>query len=191
MPIEQITTNLLTPTQEIAKRTGEAGAGLAAAASAVGLADHREMLRDHAARIRDGHRLQMELLGIKAEEPKPEEDDMGIMVTGDINVYGGDSKGIVEAIKGAANQKPAATPTPAPQPTPIAAPQVTTPTNTPTATSPSDPQTSVLATIGKALAVAALGMSGAGGAAYLLPAADKAGELILETLPEVKEAIQK
>jgi len=188
MPTEQMEMNpQLTPNQEIAKRTGEAGAGLAAAASAVGLADHREMLRDHAARIRDGHRLQMALLGIKAEEPKPEEDDdMGIMVTGDINVYGGDAKGVVEAIKGAANQKPEATP----QPT-AAAQQPTTPTNTTTATPPSDPQTSVLLTIGKALAVAALGMSGAGGAAYMLPAADKAGELILETLPEVKEAIAK
>ncbi len=187
MPTEQMEMNpQRTPNQEIAKRTGEAGAGLAAAASAVGLVDHREMLRDHAARIRDGHRLQMALLGIKAEEPKPEEDDMGIMVTGDINVYGGDAKGVVEAIKGAANQKPEATP----QPTPTA-PQVTTPTNTTAATQPSDPQTSVLLTIGKALAVAALGMSGAGGAAYMLPAADKAGELILETLPDIKEAIAK
>lgn len=75
---------------------------------------------------------------------------------------------------------------------PITTAPITNPiTNTPTATSPSDPQTSVLATIGKALAVAALGMSGAGGAAYLLPVADKAGELILETLPEVKEAVTK
>lgn len=71
------------PIEEIAKRTAEAGAGLAAGAKAVGLADHREMLRDHARRVRDDHEWAKQLRG---QEPSAAGgDEMGdIIVTGDI-----------------------------------------------------------------------------------------------------------
>jgi hypothetical protein len=71
------------PLEEIANRTATAGAGLAAAAKAVGLADHKRMLEDHARRVRDGHRVQMRSLGMEASEP--EDDEMGdVFVCGDI-----------------------------------------------------------------------------------------------------------
>lgn len=70
--------------EEIANRAATSGAGLAAAAKAVGLADHKRMLEDHARRVRDSHRVQMARLGL--ELPADEGDDMAgdIFVCGDI-----------------------------------------------------------------------------------------------------------
>lgn len=72
------------PVEEIANRAATSGAGLAAAAKAVGLADHKRMLEDHARRVRDSHRVQMARLGL--ELPADEGDDMAgdIFVCGDI-----------------------------------------------------------------------------------------------------------
>lgn len=62
-----------------------AGAGLAAGAKGVGLADHKRLLDDHAKRVRDTHRLQMRSLGL--ELPETEDEDMGdVIVTGDITI---------------------------------------------------------------------------------------------------------
>lgn len=59
--------------------------GLAAASYAVGMESHRQMLHDHAQRVRDSHRAQMEVAGFTAGGDP--EDEMGdIIVTGDINV---------------------------------------------------------------------------------------------------------
>lgn len=91
------------PLEEIAKRTGEAGAGLAAAASAVGLQDHQAMLRDHRQRVRDDHQWAKELRGQMADGMTG--DDVGdIVITGDI--YGADM-GALRG-KGAPNSEPPA-----------------------------------------------------------------------------------
>jgi len=81
-----ISTNDETPIQEISKRTAEAGAGLAAAAKAVALADHRRMLHDHANRVQDSHECQMRAAGFEPKDRGGEDDEMGdITVTGDIH----------------------------------------------------------------------------------------------------------
>lgn len=75
--------------EEIAKRAAEAGAGLAAAAQAVGLEDHRRMLRDASKRLRDGHRAMMRAAG-QPETSDASDGDMGggnIYVTGDIDAH--------------------------------------------------------------------------------------------------------
>ena len=70
------------PLEEIANRAATAGAGLAAAAKAVALEDHRRMLRDYARRLRDSHEAQMRAAGI--EPSATEDEDMGdISVSGD------------------------------------------------------------------------------------------------------------
>jgi hypothetical protein len=91
------------PLEEIAKRAAEAGAGLAAGAKAVGLANHREMLRDHAKRVRDDHEWAKQLRG---QEPTVAGgDDMGdIIVTGDI--YGDQAVKALGRVNGAPTQPP-------------------------------------------------------------------------------------
>ena len=57
---------------------------MAAGAKAVALHDHKRMLDDHARRVRDSHRIQMQKLGLKPED-MAEDDDMGdVFVCGDI-----------------------------------------------------------------------------------------------------------
>ena len=86
------------PMEEIAKRTAEAGAGLAAAAKAVALQDHQRMLRDHADRVKDGHRWMAKVSG--ADVTDREGDDMGdIIVTGDI--YGDQAVKALGRVNGA------------------------------------------------------------------------------------------
>lgn len=74
------------PIPEIANRAATAGAGIAAAAKAVGLADHKRMLEDHAQRVRDTHRMQMAALGHPIAAADAESEDMGgdVFVCGDI-----------------------------------------------------------------------------------------------------------
>lgn len=70
------------PAMEMAERVAETLPGLKAAAAAVGLQDHQRMLRDHARRVKDSHRLMAEAAGLKVDESV---DDMGdIIITGDI-----------------------------------------------------------------------------------------------------------
>jgi len=70
--------------QEVAKRTAIHGAGLAAAAKAVGLEDHRQLLREHRERVRTSYKDQRTALGLfNKETDMPTEEDMG-----DINVSG-------------------------------------------------------------------------------------------------------
>lgn len=69
---------------EMANRAATAGAGLAAAAKAVALGDHKRLLDDYAQRVRDSHRAGMQALGVELP-PEPEGDDMGdVFVCGDI-----------------------------------------------------------------------------------------------------------
>jgi hypothetical protein len=56
------------------------GAGLAAAAKAVAVQDHKRLLDDAARRVRDSHRAQMEAVGMT---PEATDDEMG-----DVNVSG-------------------------------------------------------------------------------------------------------
>ena len=75
------------PLQELANRAATAGGGLHAVAFAVGVEDHRRMLADHAARVRDGHRAAMQAAGFAPPETS-EDDEMGdITVTGDIHTH--------------------------------------------------------------------------------------------------------
>lgn len=81
------------PVQEIGKRTAETVPGLQAAAHAVGLEDHRRMLRDNASRVRDGHRAMMLAAGFNprqlgASDEADDADMGGIVVTGDITYSG-------------------------------------------------------------------------------------------------------
>jgi len=74
------------PYEEMANRAATAGAGLAAAAEAVGLQDHMRMLKQHAIRLRDAHRLHLQSLGIETPAPGGDmsDDEMG----GDVHVQG-------------------------------------------------------------------------------------------------------
>lgn len=72
-------------TQETRSSLARGIAGLGLAAKAVGLEDHRRMLRDAANRVRDSHRAQMEAAGLKATKPT-EDDDMGDIHIGDLNM---------------------------------------------------------------------------------------------------------
>lgn len=76
--------------QEVAKRAGEAGGGLAAAAKAVGLRDHARMLDRHDQRLRRGEELGYRALGVSGQQLDELSgagqggDDVGdIVVTGD------------------------------------------------------------------------------------------------------------
>ncbi len=77
-----------TPQQEIARAAATTGARLAVAAHAVALDNHRQMLADHAQRVRDGHKAMAKAAGMEdAVGATPETSDMGnFIVTGDINV---------------------------------------------------------------------------------------------------------
>ena len=77
------------PVQEIANRAATAGAGLAAAAKAVALADHKRMLEEHRRRTREGHVAMMRAAGFDPATLQTDgDDDMGgdVTVTGDIHV---------------------------------------------------------------------------------------------------------
>lgn len=80
------------PIQEIANRAASAGAGLAAAAKAVGLADHKRMLDHASTRVREYHEAQMMAMGLTREEidaMAPGAEDMGdVITTGDITFQG-------------------------------------------------------------------------------------------------------
>ena len=89
-----------TPLEEIAKRTAEAGAGLRAAAGAVGLEAHRRQLKSHDARVDDSYQVMREVFrraaglqdgGSAGDDPGNAKDDdaMGdIIVTGDLTFHG-------------------------------------------------------------------------------------------------------
>lgn len=71
------------PAEETAERSAETMPGLAAAAAAVGLENHRRMLHQHAKRTTEGHKAQMGALGIDVGDE--DSDEMGnIVITGDI-----------------------------------------------------------------------------------------------------------
>lgn len=79
-----------TPEQEVAKRTAEAGGGLAAAAKAVGLRDHARMLDRYDQRLRRGEELSYRAMGMTGRQLDESSgagqggDDVGdIVVTGD------------------------------------------------------------------------------------------------------------
>ena len=77
------------PVQEMANRAATAGAGLAAAAKAVALADHKRMLDEANRRTREGHVAMMLAAGFDPDSLKTDEDDeMGgdVTVTGDIHI---------------------------------------------------------------------------------------------------------
>jgi hypothetical protein len=78
-----------TPAQELAERSAESIPALQAAAAAVGLQDHQRMLRDHARRVRDSHRLGAKAAGLDDLPADAGGDDLGdIIISGDItNTY--------------------------------------------------------------------------------------------------------
>ena len=82
-----------TPTEEVSERLSQAGTGLAMAARAVGLEDHRRMLAGVNRRTEEGHRAMAQAAGMEAALSPTDESGsaMGdIFVTGDI--YGSDAK---------------------------------------------------------------------------------------------------
>ena len=74
--------------EEIAKRVGEAGAGLVAAAKGVATQNFVANQSAHRRRVEDSHRLGMKTLGMTDDDfSKPEDENVGdVIVTGD--VYG-------------------------------------------------------------------------------------------------------
>ena len=83
--------------QSPAEKISDTLRGLGSAAYAVGLEDHRRMLRDAAQRTRDGHRAMMQAANVSTDG-SDEDDDMGdILVTGDITIRndgGGKHQGV-------------------------------------------------------------------------------------------------
>lgn len=80
----------MTPEQMLAKRTAQAGGGLAAAAKSIATLDHHRMLKANQRRVNDAHRAMARAAGMEdlvSAEPDSE-DGVGdqIIVTGD--VYG-------------------------------------------------------------------------------------------------------
>ncbi len=88
------------PIAEIAKRTAEAGGGLAAAVHGAAVINAVRAARDYAQRVKDSHRIEMKMAGLEQEEQADHgDDDMGdinLVVTGDL--YGN------EAVKSLATQ---------------------------------------------------------------------------------------
>ncbi len=84
-----MTSKAQSPAQELAERAAESIPSLQAAAAAVGLQDHQRMLRDHARRVRDSHRVGARAAGMDDIAAEPTGDDMGdIIISGDItNTY--------------------------------------------------------------------------------------------------------
>jgi len=90
--------NQQTPVEEITERVGEVLPGLAAAAKAVGLRDHAQMLADHRYRERDGYEWMKGTTGGEPREAEGPEGMGDIIITGDIygrevaeRVFGKDS----------------------------------------------------------------------------------------------------
>lgn len=109
----------MTPAQEAVERLAEGLPGLKLAAGAVGLANHQQLLHDHAKRVQDSHRIQMRALGLELPEGgEAEADDMGITICGD-NCFN----------QAKPDPVPTTSPPPAPQPAPPPGPAQ--PTTTP------------------------------------------------------------
>ena len=96
------------PAMESAERAAETIPGLSAAAAAVGLEDHRRMLRDHASRVADSYAL-----GRKAFTDQQQDDgcdDMGdIVITGDIKITDpAQAAGVIDSLRGNDSSSPVA-----------------------------------------------------------------------------------
>lgn len=103
-----------TPAEEAAERVAEATPGLAAAAAAVGLQDHRRALDAHARRVNDDHRMGLSALGFDNLAETMSDDAMGdILITGDI--HASDPSQVVNALKGQGGQQQQPEPPPQPQ----------------------------------------------------------------------------
>jgi len=105
-----------TPQQEVADTVAKLAPRLAVAAHAVGLEDHRRLLSDYAQRVRDGHKAMANAAGMGDTVTELPRDDMGnLVVTGDINVGGGDASSVQKILEALNNQqsKPTATTQPA------------------------------------------------------------------------------
>jgi len=76
--------NQQTPVEEITERVGEVLPGLAAAAKAVGLDNHRKALEDHRRRVYDSHKWMMGASGGESANMAGTEDMGDIIITGDI-----------------------------------------------------------------------------------------------------------
>jgi hypothetical protein len=75
------------PLQDITDKIRDGLHGLNAAAFAVGLEDHREMLRSHRVRVREGHEAAAKALGVDLGKTTSAGEDMGdIIVTGDVQL---------------------------------------------------------------------------------------------------------
>lgn len=105
----------LSPAEKIAERVADIAPGLAAAAKAMAIQDHRASLRDFRQRVRDSHRMQAKTLGMGDVVSESSDDDMGdIIVTGDIH-YNGTSAPQLPWAKDQP-QQPQSTPEPPSQP---------------------------------------------------------------------------
>lgn len=91
------------PLAEMAKRAGEAGAGLVAAAKAAATEGFVADQEAYEKRVKDSHELEMQLLGKEPSSSPKEDDEMRrvIMVTGD--VYGDKA---VESLHSVTNNPP-------------------------------------------------------------------------------------
>lgn len=131
------------PVEEIAKRTAEAGAGIASAVRAGAMGDHLAMLSDARLRLKEANRIGARLMGVedivagyegKLSDMKPGDDMQNIMVTGDIVTHTHIHNGPAEEAKAADSTKtavPAAPIAQAPQQPPAQVTQPTVPTDTP------------------------------------------------------------
>jgi len=106
----------MSPSEKIAERVADLAPGLAAAAKAVAIQDHRASLRDFRQRVRDSHRMQAKALGMGDVVSDSSDDDMGdIIVTGDIH-YSGASAPQLPWAKDQPQQTQSTPEPPAPQP---------------------------------------------------------------------------
>lgn len=100
------------PIEEIANRSATAGAGIAAAAHAVGLQDHKRLLDMQARNLERAWQMGMRALGLSSEDlagiAETEADEMG----GDVNVAGDTHIHLAPVDQQQNNQRPATPPTP-------------------------------------------------------------------------------
>lgn len=136
----------MSPMEKIAEKVADMAPGLAAVAKVVGVEDHRRMLRDHARRVRDSHKMMAQAVGMGDVVEQSPDDDMGdIFVTGDIHWSGQ-----------TAPQLPWSKDQPQQSPPP------STPDQPPEPTEPKPEEPSLLSRIAKPAAIAA-GTMAAGG----------------------------
>lgn len=105
------------PAEEAAERSAQVIPGLAAAAAAVGLEDHRRTLYRYQQRVEDSHRSMADAAGFAIDREVSDEDMGDIVITGDIQVGSSNQvASVLDAIRNreTSSMQPAPTATPSP-----------------------------------------------------------------------------